>query len=115
MLSGQNRCPDSVGGRTTRSSFVREHSFPGHRHLGGEDLAVERVGDVERLALRSTEGDVGHQPVMPARVNEVRRQAVRVEAPDADAEVAHGEAVLLVYLDAVRARVAAGELDRDSG
>ena len=52
---------------------------------------------------------------MPARVNEVGRQAVRVEAPDADAEVADGEAVLLVHLDAVGPGVAAGELDRDSG
>src|SRR6266571_1487104 len=107
--------------RASRADFtasplsMRKHFLPGRRHLGAEDLAVERIGDVERPALRAAEGDVGHKAVMPARVNEVCRQAVRVEAPDADAEVAHGEAVLLVHLDAVRARVAARELDRDPG
>src|SRR6266545_3368241 len=80
---------------------MRKHFFPGRRHFRGEDLAVERVGDVERPALRSAEGDVGHQAMMPARVDEVGRQAVRIEPPNADAEVAHGEAVLLVHLDAV--------------
>src|SRR5438309_92797 len=89
-----------------------EHFLAGHRHLGSEDLAVGRIGDVQRLAAKS---DVGHQPMLLPPVGEVRRQAVRVEAPDADAEVADDETVFIVHLDAVGTGVTAGELDRDAG
>src|SRR6266446_9435560 len=89
-----------------------EHFRAGHRHLGSEDLAVGRIGDVQRLAAKS---DVGHQPMLLPPVGEVRRQAVRVEAPDADAEVADDETVFIVDLDAVGTGVTARELDRDAG
>jgi hypothetical protein len=115
MLGGQIRCPDRLRGMTIRGSFMREHFLSRHRHLGGEDFAVERVGDVERAALGAAVGDVGHEATLFAGVHEMGRQAVRVEAPDAHAEVAHGEALLVVRLDAVGAGVAAGELDRDAG
>jgi len=115
MLGGQNRCPDPLHGMTIRASFMREHFLSRHGHLGGEDLAVERVGDVERAALGAAIGDVGHEATLLAGVHEMGRQAVRVEAPDAHSQVAHDEAVLVVGLDAVGAGVAAGELDRDAG
>src|SRR6266853_1216216 len=86
---------------------MREHLLSGHGHLGGHDLAVQRVGDMERTALGAAVGDVGHKARLLARVYEMGRQAVRVEAPDAHSEVAHREPVLLVRLDAVRAGVAA--------
>ena len=52
--------------------------------------------------------------MLVAGVREMGRQAVRVEAPDADAEVAHQQAVGVVHLDAVGPGMAAGELDRDA-
>src|SRR5215470_8280286 len=45
----------------------------------------------------------------------MRGQRVRVEAPNADAEMAYDEPVLLVHLDAVGPGVSTGELDRDTG
>src|SRR4030095_15213472 len=61
------------------------------RHLGAEDLAVQRIGDVERLALES---DVGHQPMRAPGVDEMRGQAIGVEAPTAPAEAAHNAPAL---------------------
>src|SRR5437773_12357221 len=96
-------------------SSMREHFLSRHRHLGDDDLAVQRVGDVERGALGAAEGDVGHEARLLAGVHEMGRQAVRIEAPDPHSEVAYGEPVLLVRLDAVGAGVAARELDRNAG
>src|SRR2546427_4157709 len=92
---------------TIRSSFMREHFLSGHRHLGFEDLAVQRVGDVKGGAFRPAVRDVGHEAILFARIDEMGWQAVRVEAPDAHSQVAHGEALLVVRLDAVGAGVAA--------
>src|SRR5579864_6258404 len=91
-----------------------EHFLARYGHLGSQDFAVKRIGDEQGAALRAAVGDVGHEPVVLAGVNEVRRQAVRVETPDAHAEMAYGEAVLGVHLDAVRAGVAARQLDRNA-
>src|SRR5262252_6365668 len=99
----------------TSPSAMREHFLPGNRHFRGEDLAVQRIRDVERAAFRAAVGDVRQEAMMLAAVHEVGGQGVRVEAPHADAEMAHREPVLLVGLDAVRAGVAARELDRDAG
>ena len=44
----------------------------------------------------------------------MRGQAVAIEAPDADAEMAHHQAILVVRLDTIGPRVAARDLDRDT-
>src|SRR3954463_10823979 len=100
-------------GPTSSSAPARrstEQLLAGDRHVGHQDLAVRRVGDEELLAA---ERDVGHQAVLAPGVHEMRRQAVGIEAPDADAEMADAEPVLVVELDAVRAGVAPGEWEGD--
>src|SRR6267143_4603654 len=93
-------------------SYLGKHPLARNRHVSGQDLAVQRVGDVKGFSLES---DIRHQAMLVTGVSEMGREAVRVEAPDADAEVAHQQAVGLVHLDAVGPGMAAGELDRDAG
>src|SRR5438309_12027416 len=86
-----------------------KHPLARDGQVSGQDLAVQRVGDVKRFSLES---DIRDQAMLVAVVREMGRQAVRVEAPDADAEVAHQYAVRLVRLDAVGPGLSAGELLR---
>jgi hypothetical protein len=41
------------------SKAAPAHHLAGDRHLGGQDLSVGRIRDVERLAIGPAEGDVG--------------------------------------------------------
>ena len=86
------------------------------RHLRLQDVPGERLGDVERFQVGSAESAIVQVMMVGSGcVDEVGRQHVGVEAPDADAQVAHEQPVLRVHLDPVRARRAARELHRDTG
>ena len=89
----------------------RKKLLPRDRHFCGQDLAVHRIGDVERLPLNAML--VIRRCASPPWMRCVGSN-VGVEAPHADAEVADEQAVFGVHLDAVGAGCAARELDRDA-
>src|SRR5688572_5905499 len=74
----------------SRSSAEPVHFLARDGHLRHQHVAGERLGDVDRLVVGAAEGEVVEvMVVMPLGMDEVGRQHVGVEAPDADAQVAH--------------------------
>jgi len=76
-------------GATRRLCAVRIHGDTCMRHRSGEDLSATRLGDVERLAITTTEGDVGRH-VAGAGFDAVCGHAAFVDDPD-DADAGVGD------------------------
>src|SRR5712692_11378905 len=90
------------------------HQLAGYRHAGRQNIAGQRFGDVQGLAVGPAERAVVQvMMVRTVGVHEMGRQHVGVEAPHTNAEMADDQAVVRVHFDAVRSCRAPGELDGD--
>src|SRR5438552_544329 len=74
------------------------HQLAGDWHAGRQNIAGQRFGDVEGLAVGPAEGAVIQvMMVRTVGVHEMGRQHVGVEAPHADTEMADEQAVFHVH------------------